>query len=326
MWIILVLMSLQSKLKLHWCLYFYVADIFNMWRGRSILLTSWCPISEGPCFFLKAGQVFAGVKLEAIQPGRVPTPVACSWALTAAVPDWFSSPAPLMCTRTWLWRTGLTPTWTCSNAASCCCGGTGRLWSSDATRTPGLSATWQPWGGWGSLWPAGGAVVAQSSMTLGTLIWHFSPLRRRTTGRGTWRSSLRLWGRLDRDWTSRPPTDSTFYSTDTTRSQVLREETRGLISDFNILLFVMIYVFIYRNCIQTEQEVVIPSLHPASLCWSLSARHRAPPLLPRYPQQCHAQRPLTCRQPAGPRPHAAVGGAAGCTGAPVQCRYWTPLY
>lgn len=48
-------------------------------------------------------------------------------------------------------------------------------------------------------------------------------------------------------------------------------------------VFVLISLVVYRNCIQTEQEVILPSLHLASLCWSLSARHRAPPLLPGYP-------------------------------------------
>lgn len=81
------------------------------------------------------------------------------------------------------------------------------------------------------------------------------------------------------------------------------------------------YHYCYRKCRPTEQEVIVPPLHPAALRRPLRPRQRAPPLLSRYPKQRHAQCAVARRQPVGPRPHAAVGGAAGRPGAPVQRRY-----
>lgn len=46
---------------------------------------------------------------------------------------------------------------------------------------------------------------------------------------------------------------------------------------------VVVYVSVCRQCVQAEQEVVLPSLHSAALCRPLRPRHHAPPLLPWYP-------------------------------------------
>lgn len=81
-------------------------------------------------------------------------------------------------------------------------------------------------------------------------------------------------------------------------------------------LFVIL-LFTFRHRIQTEQEVVVPSLHAASFCRSLRPLLRAPPFLPRHPKQCHSQRPLACCQPPRPCPLPAMGGAPGRSGAAV---------
>lgn len=72
-----------------------------------------------------------------------------------------------------------------------------------------------------------------------------------------------------------------------------------------------------RHRIQTEQEVVVPSLHAASFCRSLHPLLRAPPFLPRHPKQCHSQRPLACCQPPRSCPLPAMGGAPGRSGPAV---------
>lgn len=81
--------------------------------------------------------------------------------------------------------------------------------------------------------------------------------------------------------------------------------------------FLFVILFTFRHRIQTEQEVVVPSLHTASLCRSLRPLLCAPPFLPRHPKQCHSQRPLACCQPPRPCPLPAMGGAPGCSGAAV---------
>lgn len=95
----------------------------------------------------------------------------------------------------------------------------------------------------------------------------------------------------------------------------------GYLHKVSVWLYTLFVVSVNRKCIQAEQKVILPPLHPAALGRFLHPLCHAPPLLSRHPEQRHTQCYLTCRQLGGPRPHAAVGAAAGCRGATVQYRY-----
>lgn len=84
--------------------------------------------------------------------------------------------------------------------------------------------------------------------------------------------------------------------------------------------------FVYRHSVETQQEVVLSSLHAALCRRSLCSLHRASPLVSRNPQQRHPQRPLAGCQPERPRPLSAVGGAAGSRGAAVRLRFQSALH
>lgn len=199
-WLVLMWSIMQSLILLQ-SEYHFQRDgggrcsFLNMWRRSSWEEEApWCRPSGGRCWVLEAAQVFAGVQPAPSQSGPAPHPAATCSAATQA---WSYCLAPLTCIRIWLWKTGSTPTWTCSSATSCCSVGTARLWSLDAIRTPGPSVSCQPWGALESLWPVGGAVAGLFSTISVTLTWPFSPPRRRTTGRETWGSSRRACAELD---------------------------------------------------------------------------------------------------------------------------------